>query len=569
MRNLLKSWSGLAVLFSVLMAIVIRLNYFTNKSVNGYNATTWDAFGYYAYLPAALIYKDVKHLKWYPAIEQKYHVSGGLFYQADTLENGNLTFKYLGGVAVMQTPFFLIGHGIAHATDTPADGFSWPYQYAIIWGALFYFFIGLIILRKVLLHYFSDVIVSWTIFLVALATNLMQYAAVDGAMSHIYIFPLYALVLLLTIRWMETERRHFAFYIGVIIGLATISRPTELIMFFIPLLWLPQNMPTWKAKKEFFKRNKSHFIWVSLGGLLGMFPQLMYWKYTTGSWVHNVGSKWTFLNPWWRVLIGFEKGWFIYTPIAIAMVVGLFLMKNKPYRKSILTFGLLNIWVIISWWDWRYGASYSTRALTQSYPVYAFGLATVLSRIQSLSWKRFAYGISVYLIGLNLFQLWQYNASILHFDHMNARYYRAIYLDADPTPLDYSLLDSFTVIPKNYQSISDAKYSVKNTTVNWNLELFQWKRSKGNVLHVQSKLKTKKGLMTSTWRLDCYHGKELIQSIPVRCIVPFAEDNKTMHYEAFISLPPKTTFLTWNLGTFSGVQVNELQLKAELVNASY
>jgi hypothetical protein len=127
-----------------------------------------------------------------------------------------------------------------------------------------------------------------------------------------------------------------------------------------------------------------------------------------------VGSKWFFLNPWWRVLFGPEKGWFLYTPIALVMVAGFFFMKKYPFRKAVLTFCLLNIWIIISWSDWKYGASYSTRALTQSYPVFALALACVIDRW--FSWSRLKWllpVIGVGLIFLNFYQMDIYNQGIL------------------------------------------------------------------------------------------------------------------------------------------------------------
>ena len=38
--------------------------------------TTYDAFGYYMYLPKLLIYKDLQ-LNWLKPIDAKYHVVGG------------------------------------------------------------------------------------------------------------------------------------------------------------------------------------------------------------------------------------------------------------------------------------------------------------------------------------------------------------------------------------------------------------------------------------------------------------------------------------------------------------
>jgi hypothetical protein len=81
-----------------------RFAYFTNNDRNGYNATSWDALGYYLYLPSTFIYDDIKELKWFPEKDSIYQMSGGHFYQGMQLETGNYTFKYLSGVAIKIRP---------------------------------------------------------------------------------------------------------------------------------------------------------------------------------------------------------------------------------------------------------------------------------------------------------------------------------------------------------------------------------------------------------------------------------------------------------------------------------
>ena len=68
------------------------------------------------YLPSTFIYNDTKKLKWLPEIDSIYQVTGGKLYQANKFENGNYVFKYLGGVSILETPLFLIGHSIAKNT---------------------------------------------------------------------------------------------------------------------------------------------------------------------------------------------------------------------------------------------------------------------------------------------------------------------------------------------------------------------------------------------------------------------------------------------------------------------
>jgi len=440
-----KHYSYLTILIAALTCLQFRAFYSDITNKRELKVTTWDALGYYIYLPAIFIYQDYHKYEWFPEIDEKYEVSGGWVYQLSDLENGNKVGKYLGGVAILQAPFFGIGHAIALSTDYPADGFSAPYQYALGFGVIFWFVLGLLILRKVLKVFFSETVTAWTLAMLVLATNSIQYVSVDNAMSHAYIFTLYAMLLFTTIQWHAKPKKEWAFFMGLIIGLACISRPTELIMILIPILWFTQTKTNGKKKWDLVRANKKQILFLALGGILGVAPQIIYWKQVTGSFIYDVGSKWDFANPWWRVLFGPEKGFFIYTPITILFIVGMFIAKKRgyPFRKSVIWFGLINIYIIISWHHWQYGASYSTRALMQSYPLYALPLAVCIQEIVLLKkWKWVATVVAMYLIALNIFQTWQYNETILHNRDNTWKYYRAIYWDANPTPLDMSLLDT-------------------------------------------------------------------------------------------------------------------------------
>lgn len=366
---------GVIVLTAIILG-VLRLIYFNCESL-GQNVITWDAFGYYLYLPGQFIYHDLTKLEWLPGIVEQYRPTGTL-YQVIALENGNFAMKYLMGLSILYTPFFFLGHYLAGILGYPQDGFSTPYPLAICFGAWVYAIGGLLLLRKVLLHYFREPVVAVTLLLVALATNYPQYVGVDSAMTHGFLFSMYALLLYLLVRWHERPAYRLAFFLGLAIGVACITRPTEGVMLPLALLWM---MDRGTSKKEFFRQNPAHIGYAVLGGFLGILPQLVYWKYVTGSWIFDVGSKFLFFSPHWQVLFGWEKGWFIYTPVAILMVAGLFFLRSYPFRRAVWVFTWLNIWIVIAWSDWRYGASYSCRALIQSYPVMALPLAVIVQKL--------------------------------------------------------------------------------------------------------------------------------------------------------------------------------------------
>lgn len=504
--------------------------------------TRWDAFGYYLYLPATLLYHDYKKLDWASAIDRQYNVTGGDGMPVQNLENGNKVTKYLGGVAILQAPFFGIGHLIAKATNKPTDGFSPPYQYALSFGVILYCVLALFLLRAILLRYVNDAMVALTLVLLCLATNFIQYTAIDNGLSHGWIFPLYVLLIYATIRWHHTPKASWALLIGCIVGLATICRPTEAIALFIPLFW---NLHSKEASREKWSAVKTHrlqVLYAILGGILGILPQLLYWKSATGSFVYDVGSKWVFLNPWWRVLVGWEKGWFIYTPVTLLFVAGLFFIRKFPFHKAALVFCLLNIWIIISWDEWQYGASYSTRALVQSYPVFALPLAAIIERIQAHKWRPIFWAIFAYLIAVNLFQTVQYNSGILHYDDMNRHYYSRIYLNAHPSPLDMSLLDTQewlnddhkyrrTVLNLPSQNI---QFTAGGSALLANLALDSFKLQGDSWLRIAAHIDAPEKLWHSYLKAELHAGDSVKQT-SIRLFNPIGQ--KTGNYACYMHVP--------------------------------
>jgi len=458
--------SGSAIGIILATALVIRLLSIDFSKTEEHIVTDYDALGYYLYLPALFVYHDIRQFDWLESIDEKYKVVGGEWrYQIAKHKSGHYVTSYLGGVAILQLPFFLIGHAYASMSSHPADGFSVPYQMAISFGLLVYFILALLLLRKILLRYFSDEVVAAALFFVFMASNALEYIAIEAGQSHGYLLIMYVLMLWFTIRWHDHPQRRIAFFVGLTIGLATIMRPTELIIFLIPLLWDTQDKSIAKGKWNKVRQNRTHVYWVILGAFLGALPQLIYWQYVTGSPIYSIGSKWYFLNPYFRVLFGWQKGWFIYTPITIFFVIGLFFMKGKPFRKSVLWFSLLNIWIVIAWSVWRYGGSYSTRALVQSYPVFTLAFACFVAWAIERKWRIPLYIVAFYLTAVNLFQIWQYRQGILLHDEMNRPYYQAVYLDHNPTWLDMSLLDGGEKMPMGLKLKNENNGNILNDMV--------------------------------------------------------------------------------------------------------
>ncbi len=406
---------------------------------------TWDVLGYYMYLPAYFIYDDLFQFEFMEKVISTYHPTN-VFYQAFPAGNGNLVTKYPIGVSILYLPFFFLGHLAAKVFGYPMDGFSAPYQWSIGLSAVFYSAVALWVLRKILLRYFSDKAVALTFIVGVLGVNYMQYVFVDGAMTHGYLFFTYALLIYFTIKWHDTPRKRYAIIIGLIIGLNTIIRPTDLICCLIPLLWGITSIQDIKEKAARIWAYKIHFLLLVIAAFIATWPILIYWKLATGHFLfysyEEQGFSW--LDPYFRVLFGFEKGWFIYTPLAAFFVWGFYFLYRhvREVFWAAFVYFILNTYVVICWDVWWYGGSYSCRALVQSYAVLLLPMGALMHYFFNAAWKKMVFvPLVTALISLNLFQIWQYNQNIIQSEGINKAYYKCIFGKTEITRYDLAFMD--------------------------------------------------------------------------------------------------------------------------------
>ena len=243
-------YSLLAILTLFLLMVQARLwaPYWDTHSMQG--ILTWDAMGYYIYLPARFIYHDLGHMAFASDIMREYSPSSSFYqaFQVPGAPDGQLVAKYTCGLAFLWMPFFFLGHWAAGELGYPQDGFSAPYQVAIAFGGLLYGLLGLGLLRRVLLGYFSDLVTTVVLVLLVLGSNYFQYAVFDAAMSHGVLFALYALLIWLTGRWHARPTRLRAAGIGLTLGVMVMVRPSEMVAAVIPLLWGVVSLDAAKAK---------------------------------------------------------------------------------------------------------------------------------------------------------------------------------------------------------------------------------------------------------------------------------------------------------------------------------
>lgn len=448
---MIKSFSRRGLSFYVtllvcLTLVISKLNH--QRGMGPYSNIAWDVFGYYLHLPATFIYHDpgIEHREWLDTILRKYNPTPAL-YQVVPGKDNRMVNVYPIGLAVIYSPGFFVAHICAKISGADADGFSLPYQWAVILTSILWACMGTLLLRKILLQFFGERLTSLLVVVVILGTNYYFHAGFDGVMPHNFMFALNCMIILLTIKWHANHKLKHAVAMGFCLALTTISRPTELIWILVPLLWGVKDIETLNEKIRTLFKFWPQLILFGLTMFLVGLPQLLYWKYTTGMWMSNNHVEgFSFKDPYtFQFLFSYKKGWLVYTPVMVLAIAGLVMLcvKKSYVQYACLFFFIVNIYVLSSWECWWYAASFSQRSLVESYPIMAIPLGFMLSFL----WRKTAF-TRIFLIGfvgfcfvLNLFQTWQILNGILHSELMSKAYYWRIFGRTEVKPEDVALME--------------------------------------------------------------------------------------------------------------------------------
>lgn len=443
---------------------------------------SWDVSGYYMYLPALFIYKDIKQCAFKDSIIQKYSPTLD-FQQAFRHEkSGNYVMKYSSGQAIVMLPFFVVAHTWASISNTyPNDGFSYPYQVSIGVGMFLLALLGLYFLRKILLLYFSEKVTAITLLLLVIGTNYLNYSAIDQALTHNALFTIYVLIIWNTIVYYKNHEIKSLIYSGLLCGLATLIRPTEIISILIPLLWGLNNVEQIKDRVTFIINNFSKAILFAACFFAVVFIQPMYWKLVSNDWLvysyQDQGFSW--LNPHVKdYMFSYRCGWIRYCPMMILPFLGIIpLFKQKINFIPVVLLIFLSLYIVTAWDVWDYGST-AGRAMVQYYPLLSFPFAALISYVnQKWLLKLFFYPIVVLFVYLNIWWVYQAHKGSVHVSEVSKEYYWKMVGRWTATDDDTKLIDnkhSFTGIIKNPITIYENQFENDTSQNAVNIEGNTW-----------------------------------------------------------------------------------------------
>ncbi len=150
--------------------------------------------------------------------------------------------------------------------------------------------------------------------------------------------------------------------------------------------------------------------------LLVFAPQLVIWRFATGSWIANtyglmsmrygvMGFGFNFARPHlFAVLFSMKRGLFVWSPILLLCVPGWFWLRSvvPGWRWAVLSFWGANLYVIASWAMWWYGGSFGHRAFVESYAIMALPLASLYAGVRPGVWRKATIVFTVVCVAYSL-----------------------------------------------------------------------------------------------------------------------------------------------------------------------
>ncbi len=394
-----------------------------------------DGIGYYDYLPSIFIHKDI--LRKNKTLDE----DSILYKRVNNMRrylpyNNHKVNKYPCGTALLQLPFFTYTYLTTPRENNYNDGYQKPFHKTILASTIFYLFLSILFLKKILLLYdIKKYNIAFIQLLLVLGTSVTHYANVESSFSHIYsLFAITAFIYFTKLYLIDNKIKHFLIAC-LLLGLIFIIRqPNIIIILFVP--FLAETFSNLKASIAGLYNKKSSFILGVFLFILIASIQLILWYIQTGSFLvySYQGEGFNFLNPYFfSILFSYKKGLFVYTPVLLISLVSIiWLIKLKKYYLVLtwVSFFFILTYIFSSWWTWFYGCSYGLRVYIDFYVIFFIPIALMINQI-SLIYKLIIITIASFTIPVNIIQTYQYKNYILHWNNMSKEKYWKVFLKTD------------------------------------------------------------------------------------------------------------------------------------------
>jgi hypothetical protein len=384
-----------------------------------------DGVGYYAFARALLIEHRLDFTRDWLQANTSFQMGrideAGRIRPEQYTVTGHLDNHFAVGPAILWLPGLLMAHAGVLLYDrfggnVPADGYSKPYLVAMSVFTAVYGFLALLLAFRVARQYVREQWAFLATLGIWLGSSLPVYMYLNPAWAHAPSAFSVALFLWYWNRTRVTRTLTEWLALGSFAGLMIDMYYLNVAILVFPaadILRLFRNRPKQERNGSFLR-----VIILKCAVFMGMafvtfVPTLVTKKIIYGSyWNFGYVERWFWNSPAiLKVCFSSEHGVFTWTPILIAAVAGLFLLRRTDAglaTRSMLGFGIF-LYLLGCYEDWHGISSFGSRFFVSLTPLFVIGLAAffdfVSSRMSDRRALTFAGGIT------SIFVLW--NAGLM------------------------------------------------------------------------------------------------------------------------------------------------------------
>ena len=533
-----------------------------------------DAVGYYLILPSLLIYNDPNFEFIDSSIRKQEKFNGYFPPVVNQLENNKKVCKYYSGVALLQSPFFIIGNSILQQIGT-YNGFELPYHYLLLFSVIFYVSWSIILLFKSLK--LLNIPWYWSmgmVILVFFATNLQLYTTYDLAYSHSYSFFCFIALIYCSLIYKQSPQLKTILLMGFLMGLIVVIRPANFLITLSPLFIIPFSV----VKKHF----KSHSLPLILSISIAPLIQMALWHWQTGDWIVYPYKTETLnlSHPQLAELLwSYNCGWFTYTPIMPLIVIfsciALIIQRKFKVLLAVILILFPSIYIIASWYYVHYGCTLGCRPITEFYGPIILLFAYSIQPVIKKKWFYISFitlGISSLIY--NQILHYQFSNFILNSCEMNKEKFKMIFLKTHRyyaySTYDFWKFEQYkpqltldTSVNLNF-SIDENKLEQKQS-----LSLKEIKHNDSSILiDINLKIKMSQNINESYLTMLITENNQYIdlQNLLLKRVVKQSDIWTEFKYQIFVNKPIKECKIDFTLGSINNNAKTELIIENIAIN---
>jgi hypothetical protein len=422
----------------VLLAIFLALAPVSNPRVYAV-----DEVGYFVYLRSLRFDGDLNFENEYRELDARNPRAGiaAALLKEGPIKDGGRRSDVTGlygnvapiGSALLWSPFYLLADALVRAANAlgaaiPADGYSWPYVWAVCYAAALYGLLGLMLCHSLALRFVRPFAATLATAAVWLASPLVFYMVVQMPWSHTA--GLFAVSAFLSL-WHATRGRRTALHwlaLGALGGLMFMVREQLVLFMLVPGIealadyWRLIRPQTADRRPQTAAAREASTVggaqWPAVGSLLlrhclfllafavAILPQLATYQILNGRPLPHSEVSGKFRDTWYspcffHTLVdpgpclnspgpAFSHGALLWSPVLALALLGLPLLwrRDRLLFVALLAALAAQLYVNGSIYTWHLSRSFGFRRLIECSPIFILGLALLAERVQQARWPR-------------------------------------------------------------------------------------------------------------------------------------------------------------------------------------